>query len=72
MLFCEGEECFCGFFGYERQVDVFTGGGPLVGTTEQEQRLGEVDRSGVDGVEAVDEFVVVVVRRFALRPEVPA
>ena len=28
----------------------------LVGAAEQEQRLGEVDRPGVDGVEAVDEL----------------
>ena len=32
--------------------------GPLVGAAEQEQCLGEVDRSGVDEVEAVDKFVV--------------
>ena len=38
------------------------GEGPLVGAAEHEQRFGEVDRSGVDGVEAVDEFVVVAVR----------
>ena len=35
--------------------------GPLVGAAEQEQSFGEVDRSGVDGVEAVDEFVVAAV-----------
>ncbi len=34
----------------------------LVGAAEQEQCLGEVDRSGVDGGEAVDEFAVVAVR----------
>ena len=32
---------------------------------EQEQRFGEVDRSGVDGVEAVDELAVVAVRILA-------
>ena len=34
----------------------------LVGAAEQEQCFGEVDRSGVDGVEAVDEFAGVAVR----------
>jgi len=34
---------------------------PLVGAAEHEQGLGEVDRSRVDGVEAVDEFAVVAV-----------
>ena len=38
------------------------GEGPLVGAAEQEQRFGEVDRPGVDGVEAVDEFVAVALR----------
>ena len=41
---------------------MFSGEGPLVGAAEQEQRFGEVDRSGVDGVEAVDELAVVAVR----------
>ena len=36
--------------------------GPLVGAAEQEQSFGEADRSGVDGVEAVDEFAVAAVR----------
>ena len=44
------------------QVDGFPGEGPLVGAAEQEQRLGEVDRPGVDEVEAVDELAVVAVR----------
>ena len=61
-LFCEGEERFGGFFGDEGQVDGFWGEGPLVGAAEQEQCFGEVDRSGVDDVEAVDEFAVVAVR----------
>ena len=61
-FFCEGEERFGGFFRYEGQVDVFSGEGSLVGAAEQEQCFGEVDRSGVDGVEAVDEFAVVAVR----------
>ena len=64
-FFCEGEERFGGFFRYEGQVDVFSGEGPLVGAAEQEQRFGEVDRSGVDGVEAVDELAVVAVRILA-------
>ena len=36
--------------------------GPLVAAAEQEQRFREVDRSGVDDVEAVDEFAGVAVR----------
>ena len=35
--------------------------GPLVGAAEQQQRFGEIDRSGVDGVEAFDELAVVSV-----------
>ena len=49
----------------EGQVDVLAGEGPLVGAAEQEQRFGEVDRSGVDGVEAVDELAVVAARILA-------
>ena len=56
------EERFGGFFGDERQVGVFSDEGPLVGAAEQEQCFGEVDRSGVDEVEAVDELVVVAAR----------
>jgi hypothetical protein len=59
---CEGEERFGGFFGYEGEVDVGRGEGAAVGAAEQEQRLREVDRAGVDGVEAVDELAVVVAR----------
>ena len=44
---------------------MFSGEGPFVGAAEQEQCLGEVDRSGVDDVEAVDEFAVVVVHILA-------
>jgi hypothetical protein len=55
---CEGEERFGGFLRYEGQVDVFPGERPLVGAAEQEQCFGEVDRSGVDGMEVVDEFAV--------------
>jgi hypothetical protein len=50
---------------FEGQVDVFSGEGPLVGAAEQEQCFGEVDRSGVDGVEAVDELAVAAVRILA-------
>ena len=64
-LFCEGKERFRGFFGDERQVGVFWDEGPLVGAAEQEQRLGEIDRPGVDDVEAVDELAVVAVRILA-------
>jgi hypothetical protein len=62
MLFCEGEERFRGFFRYEGQVDVFSGEGPLVGAAEQEQCFSEVDRSGVDDMEAVDKFAGVAVQ----------
>ena len=62
MLLCEGEERFGGFFRDEGQVDVFSGEGSLVGAAEQEQCFGEVDRSGVDGVEAFDELAGVAVR----------
>ena len=60
-VFCEGEERFGGFFRYEGQVDVLSGKGALVGAAEQEHCFGEVDRSGVDGMEAVDEFAGVAV-----------
>ena len=60
--FCEGQERFSGFFRDEREIDVFAGEGPLVGAAEQEQRFGEVDRPGVDGVEPGDELVVVAIR----------
>ena len=57
-----GRSVSVGFFRDEGQVDVFSGEGPLVGAAEQEQCFGEVDRSGVDGVEAVDELAGVAVR----------
>ena len=60
-FFGEGEGVSGGFFRYEGQVDVFLGEGPLVGAAEQEHCFGEVDRSGVDGMEAVDEFAGVAV-----------
>ena len=41
---------------------MFSGEGPLVGAAEQEQCFSEVDRSGVDDVEAVDKLTVVAVR----------
>ena len=49
----------------EGEVDVFAGEGPLIGAAEHEQSFGEVDRSGVDGVEAVDELAVVAARILA-------
>ena len=64
---CEREERFSGFFGDEGKVDVFSGERPLVGAAEQEQCLGEVDRSGVDVVEAVDELAGVAVAFGSLR-----
>src|SRR3954469_21438896 len=65
MLFCKGEERLTGFLRYEREVDVFSSEGSLVGAAEQEQCFGEVDRAGVDGVEAVDELARVAVRILA-------
>ena len=65
MLFCEGKERFGGFFGYERQVDVYWGEGPLVGPAEQEQCFGEVDRPGVDDIEALDKLAGVAVQVIA-------
>ena len=58
----EGEERLGGLFRDEGQVDVLAGEGPSVGAAEQEQCFGEVDRPGVDGVEAVDELARVAVR----------
>ena len=61
-LLGERQERLGGLLRDERQVDVFSGEGPLVGAAEQEQCLGEVDRPGVDVVEAVDELAGVAVR----------
>ena len=61
MLFCEGEQRFGGFFRNEGQVDVFSGKGPLADAAEQQQCLGEVDRSGVDGAETLVELATVAV-----------
>ena len=44
---------------------MFSGEGPLVGAAEQEQCFSEVDRPGVDGVEAFDELAGVTVRIIA-------
>ena len=41
---------------------MLSGEGPLVGAAEQKQCVSEVDRSGVDGVEALDELAAVAVR----------
>ena len=64
-VFCEGKEGFSGFLCDEGQFDLFADEGPLVGAAEYEQRFGEVDRSRVDEVEAVDELAVVVIRILA-------
>ena len=58
----EREEGLRGLLRDERQVDGFPGERPPVGAAEQQQGLGEVDRSGVDGVEAFDELAGVPVR----------
>ena len=67
--FSQGEKRFRGFLGDEGEVDVFRDEGPLVGATEQEQRLGQADRSRVDRVEAVDELAGVVARILACHLE---
>jgi hypothetical protein len=64
-LLREREKRFGGLFREEGQVDRFPDEGPLIGAAEQEQRLGEVDRPGVDQVEALDEFAGVAVRVLA-------
>ena len=58
----ERQERLGGLLREEGQVDVLSGEGSLVGAAEQEQRLGEVDRAGVDRAESFDELVVVSVR----------
>ncbi len=58
----EGEERFARFLRDQGQLDVLAGEGPPIGAAEQEQCFGEVDRTGVDGVEAIDELVGVAVR----------
>jgi hypothetical protein len=61
-FFREGEESFGGFFCNEGKVDAFSGEGSLVGAAEQEQCFDEVDRSGVDSAEAIDEFAGVTLQ----------
>ena len=60
--FGQREERLGGFLRDEGQVDQVSGEGPLVGPAEQEQCFREVDRPGVDGVEAVDELAGIGVR----------
>ena len=60
-LLGEREQRLGGLLRDERQVDAFAGERALVGAAEQQQRLGEVDRPGVDGVEALDELAGVAV-----------
>jgi hypothetical protein len=48
--------------GRSVSVDGFSGERPLVGAAEQEQCFGEVERSGVDGAEALVERAAVAVR----------
>lgn len=62
VFFREGEEGLGGLFRQQRQVDTFPAEGTPVGTAEDEQRLGEVDRPAVDGVQTVDDLVGVTVR----------
>ena len=59
--FREGKERFDGFFRDQGKIDVFSSEGLLVGATEQEQRFGEVDRSGVGGMETAEELPGVAV-----------
>jgi hypothetical protein len=60
--FCDREERLGGFFGYERQVEVFSGEGALLGAAEQEKSFSEVDRSGVEGAKAFIQLAVVTIR----------
>lgn len=62
VLLREGEQGLGGFLREEGHVDLFPGEGALAGAAEQEQGLGEVDRPGVHGVEAVDDLAGVLVR----------
>ena len=57
----KGEERFGGFFRDQGQVDAFWREGSLAAAAEQEECFGEVDRSGVDGAEALDELVGVAI-----------
>ena len=58
----EGEKRLCHLLRNQGQVDAFGSEGPLVGAAEHEQRFGEVDRSGIDEQEAVDELVAGAIR----------
>ena len=58
----EGEKRLGGLFREERQVDRFAREGALVAAAEQQQRLGEGDRSAVHGAEALVELAAVAVR----------
>ena len=60
-FFREREQRLGRFFRSQRQIDGLPGERPLVGATEQEQRFGEVDRPGVDQLEALDELADVAV-----------
>ena len=57
-----GEEGLGGVLGQQGQVDAAAREGALVGAAEQEERLGEPGRPGVDVVEAVEQLGVVVGR----------
>ena len=54
VLLREGQERLGRLFGDERQVDPFPSEGQAVRAAQQEQGLDEVDRAGVDRVEAFD------------------
>ncbi len=62
VLVREREERLHGVFRQEGQVHWLWNEGPVAGPAEQEQRLGEVDRAGIDDVEALEELAVVAVR----------
>ena len=62
MLLGEGKERLGRLLRDRRQVDRLAGERPLVGAAEQEQRLGEVDRPGVHGVQTLDQLVRVALR----------
>ncbi len=60
VLLREGQQRLGGLLGHEGQVDGFACEGLPVGPAEQQQRLGEVDRAGVDGLKAVQDLAGVV------------
>jgi hypothetical protein len=61
----EREQRFRGLLHEQGEVDGRSGEGALIRPAEHEQRLGEVDRARVDGVETVEELTRVLRRLVA-------